>query len=226
MHGVGELAFFRVGFISAAEHIRVDHRRTHGVDPDFLLGIFDGRRLGQADHRMFRGCVDAHFRRRPKAGHRCRIDDRTAPLRQQQRQLVFHAQPDTFDVDAHDRVELVERTFGQLALLDFDAGIVEGIVEATVSIDHLLHQIFYIAFQGNVAAHEGRFATGGTNQRHRALAACHVHIGHYYLQALGGKCLGGRAANTGRPACHHDHLAGKRHAHFVMSSKRRMRGIA
>ncbi|MNO94566.1 hypothetical protein D3C76_861860 [compost metagenome] len=157
--------------------------------------------------------VDAHLRCSPETGHRSRVDDCTAALGQQQRQLILHAQPHAFDVDAHDRVELVDRTLGQFALLDLDAGVVEGIVETAVGIDHFIHQIFYIAFQRNVATHERRFAACRTDQRYRAFAPRRVHVGNHHLQAFGGKCLGSGPADTGCRACHYCHLAGKRHAH-------------
>ncbi|MNL34959.1 hypothetical protein D3C87_1569580 [compost metagenome] len=162
---------------------------------------------------MLGGGVDTHLRRRSQAGHRCGVDDRTTALGQQQGQLVLHAQPDPFDIDAHDRVEFVDRTLGQLAFLDLDAGVVEGIVETAVGIDDFIHQVFYIAFQRDVATHERCFTTRRANQRHRALATCRVEVGHHHFQAFGGERLSRRAANTGGRPCHHCHLAGKRHAH-------------
>ncbi|MNI51863.1 hypothetical protein D3C73_1066080 [compost metagenome] len=217
MHGIGKLAFFRVSFIGPAEHIGIDDRRAHRIHTDFLLGVFDGCRFGQADHRVFRCRINAHLRRGAETCDRSRIDDRTAALGQQQRQLIFHAQPDAFDIDAHDRVELIERALGQFAFFDLDTGIVEGIVEAAIGIDHLIHQIFYIAFQRDIAAHEGRIAAGGTNQRHCAFTTRRVHVRNHHFQAFGSERLCGRTPDTIGGTRYDSNLAGKRHAHcFVL----------
>ncbi|MCY1183501.1 hypothetical protein D9M73_241310 [compost metagenome] len=71
--------------MGAAEHVGIDHGRAHRVDANFLFRVFDRRRFGQADHRMFRGAVDTHLRRRAEPGHRRGVDNRTAALGQQQR---------------------------------------------------------------------------------------------------------------------------------------------
>ncbi|MNQ75606.1 hypothetical protein D3C85_904080 [compost metagenome] len=157
--------------------------------------------------------VDTHFRRSPKTGHRSGIDDGPAPLGKHQRQLVLHAQPDALDVDAHDCIELIEGALRQPALFDLDPGIVEGIIEAAISVHCLGHQVLHVTFQGHVAAHEHRLTTGRTDQLDGAFTARHIEVRDDYFQSLGGKCLGGRTANTGRRTCHQRYLAGKSHAH-------------
>src|SRR5690606_30033570 len=110
-----------------------DHRRTYRIDADVLLGVFDGCRLTEANHRMLGSAVDTHLRCRIDPGHRRSIDDDPAALAKHQVQFLAHAQPDTFDIDAHDGVEGFFVAFAQTPLFDLDTGIVEGIVNATVA---------------------------------------------------------------------------------------------
>ncbi|MNF67238.1 hypothetical protein D3C84_490440 [compost metagenome] len=162
---------------------------------------------------MFRGAVDTHFRCGAEACNRSGIDDGTTALGQQQRQLVLHAQPDPLDVDPHDRVELGLAAFGQLALFDFDTGIVEGVVQTPIGAQGLGHQLLHVGIAGHVATDENGLPARGTDQSNRAFTTGDIQIGHHHLQALGGKCQRRRPANPCGRTGDHCHLPGKRHAH-------------
>ncbi|MCY1439318.1 hypothetical protein D9M71_555520 [compost metagenome] len=98
-------------------------------------------------------------------------------------------------------------------MLDFDAGIVEGIVETSISLDSASEQLLHIGLAGNVTGYEQRLSPCGTDQIDRTLAACSVQIGNHHLQSFGGKCQGRRPADTCRAASDQGNLAGKSHAH-------------
>ncbi|MNJ57940.1 hypothetical protein D3C77_535510 [compost metagenome] len=213
MHGCCKLGLARIGLIGAAEHIGIDDRRAHGIDADFLLGILDGRRFGQANDGMLGSTVDTHLRRGTQAGDRRGVNDGATALGQQQRQLVLHAQPHTFDVYAHDGVELSFAAIRQTPLLNLDTGIVEGIVETTVSLERSGHQMLHIGFASNVAGYEQRLCTRRPDQLDRALTPDCVQIRYHHLQTLGGKRQGCRPPDTCRTAGHQGNLAGKSHAH-------------
>ncbi|MNH22654.1 hypothetical protein D3C79_825180 [compost metagenome] len=167
---------------------------------------------------MLGRAVDAHLRRRAQACHRGGVDDSPAALGQQQRQLVLHAQPHPFDVDAHDGVELCLAALGQAALLDFDTGIVVGIVQATVGLNDLLMQPAHISVTGHVTGHEQRLATGLVDQRCGALTTDRIKVGYHHLEPLTGKRQSRRPADTRRTASDQCYLAGKGHAHRMLQS--------
>ena len=157
--------------------------------------------------------IDAHFRRRPQARHRGRVDDGAATLGEHQRQLVFHAQPDPFDVDSHDGVELGFTAFSQAALFDFNPGVVERIVDAPIGRHRLLDHRLDLCVAGDVAAHELRLATGLANRFSACCSTGLVHIGHHHLQPLFGKRQRRRTANARCTTRNQCNLTGKTHAH-------------
>ena len=162
---------------------------------------------------MLGGAVNAHFRRSTEAGHRGGVDDGAATLGHQQRQLVLHAQPHAFDVDAHDGVELGFAAFVEAPLLDFDARVVEGVIQAAVGLDYAGHQRLHLSVAADIAAHEQRFAAGLTDQFDRLLATRHIDVRHHHLEAFAGKCLGGGATDSVSGARYQGDLTGETHAH-------------
>ncbi|CRO11323.1 hypothetical protein PAERUG_P62_London_9_VIM_2_01_14_00777 [Pseudomonas aeruginosa] len=219
MHRGGELGLARIGLVGAAEHVGVDHRRTHGVDADALLRVLDRRRFGQADHRVLGSSVDAHLRRRAEPGDRGGVDDRATALGQHQRDLVLHAQPDALHVDSHDGVELGFVAVGQLALLDLDTGVVEGIVETAVGRCATLYQRLDLGVAGDVAANEEGFASRLADRLDRALAAGAVQVGDHHLDPGGGEGQRGSPADARRTASDQCDLAGKKFAHLLLLGK-------
>ncbi|MNZ96753.1 hypothetical protein D3C78_1159610 [compost metagenome] len=197
----------------AQAHVGLDQARADRVDADAFLGEFNGRRLGQADHRVLGGGVDAHVLHAADTGHRGGVDDSAAALGRHQRQLVLQALPHALDVDVHDRVELAFVEGRKAVLLAFDAGVVHGVVEATIGGDGLLDHGLGVGFAGHVATDEGRFATGVADQLHGAFAAFGVEVGDDHLQAFGGERQCHCTTDTASGASDQGDLAGEFHCH-------------
>ncbi|MNZ84323.1 hypothetical protein D3C78_1030750 [compost metagenome] len=126
---------------------------------------------------------------------------------------MLHAQPHALHVDAHDGVELALLAVGQTTLLDLDAGIVEGIVQAAIGGHGAVHQRLDLGVAGHVAANEGGLAAGSADQLGGRLAARSIDIGNHDLGALTGERQGGGATDAGTGAGDQGNLAGKQLTH-------------
>ncbi|MNH17804.1 hypothetical protein D3C79_774890 [compost metagenome] len=126
---------------------------------------------------------------------------------------MFHAQPHALDVDAHDRVELRFAAFGQTALLDFDTGVVEGIVQPPIGLDSACQQLLHVGLTGDITSDEQCLTACRADQFDRGFAADSVEVCHHHLQTFSRKGQRRRPANTCCAPGDQGNLARKTHAH-------------
>src|SRR5713226_927211 len=116
----GSLGFQQRGFgalgargLAHAVAASIDHGRIHwtgadAVNPDVVAAVIDRHRLGQADHRGFRGRVSGEPAR-PKCRYRRDIDDGAAPGGfDHDGNRVLAEQKHALDVDLHHATVFLE----------------------------------------------------------------------------------------------------------------------
>src|SRR3954451_11422225 len=154
----------------------VRHERRHdrpgadGVHPDPLVGVLDGRVLRQAADPVLARGVRAQEPDGAQAGVRGRVDDGATARLEHVADLVLHAEERAAQVDGDHAVELVVGGLVE-ALVDADAGVVVGVVEAAVALDRRGDDALAVLGTGDVARDELRVAALVADRLHRLLAA-------------------------------------------------------
>jgi hypothetical protein len=110
----------------------LDEAGTHGIDPDALLGVLDGRGASQTDHAMLGRDVGAGLGEPDRAEDRGHVDDGAAPVGEHGRELMEHAVEDAVQVDRQDLAPALDRILPGRQLIAPDAGVVDGDVEPAV----------------------------------------------------------------------------------------------
>src|SRR3954469_8342844 len=180
---------------------RHDRPRADGVHADPLVGVLDGRVLRQpADPVLARG-VRAQEPDGAQAGVRGRVDDGPAARLEHVADLVLHAEERPAQVDGDHAVELVVGGLVK-ALVDADAGVVVGVVEAAVALDRLGDDALAVLAPRDVARDERRVAALVPDRLRRLLAvrAGALEVGDDHGGALLGEPDRARPANAARRA--------------------------
>jgi hypothetical protein len=133
------------------------------------------------------------------------------PLLQQQRNLVLHAQEDSTEVDVDDSVPLLRSKISRWLNRLFDAGVVEGEVEATECFHGLVQGGLNILHSRHVALNRQCSPARFFDQAGRLPVPLFRDIGDQHTRALAGKRQRGRTTNAVR--CSGD----KRHLSCIVS---------
>ena len=169
-----------------------------------MLGRVVGGPTGVADQPAQRGAVD----------------DRTAALGAHLEQLVFHARPDTAQIDGGHVVEGRCRFIGQIAHRPQDTGIVERHVQPTEGRDRAPDHGRDLRLVRHVAGDADRPVTGRGQLPGRGAQRVLVDIDENDRGARLGECLRGRESDAGAGAGDKGNLALKiiNRIHVLVSS--------
>src|SRR3954470_11185297 len=180
---------------------RHDRPRADRVHADPLVGVLDGRVLRQAADAVLARGVRAQEPNGPQAGVRRRVDDGAAARPEHVADLVLHAEERAAQVDGDDAIELGVVGLVQ-ALVDADAGVVVGVVEAAIALDRLGDDARAVLRARHVARDEGGVAALVADRLHRLLAAGAgaLEVGDDHGGALLGEADRARAADAARRA--------------------------
>ena len=165
-----------------------------------MLGIFNGRRLGEADNAVLGGDIGRGGGKADRAQNRGHVDNGAAARGQDGRNLVAHAVEHAGQIGGDDLVPAVERIVARRRGGAGNAGIVDGQVQPPeVALGGSHHGL---DFKG-IADIDGK-APGLSALRHdgvgNGLGTALVQIGNQDLGSRGSKQLGDRGANAGRAA--------------------------
>ena len=176
----------------AIGHGSFDDGRANGVDANFGGGAFESGCFREAEHAVFAGDIDACPRKTLNAGDGRHVDDGAAfALLDHLLNFVFEAEPESFQIDV---VDVVPVFFG---LIDernpdaFDAGVVEGDVEAAEFLDGFLNHCLDIGRFRNVGFQEESIASCGADETESFVAfgfaaACKHDLGAALCEEDGG----------------------------------------
>ena len=112
-------------------HGCIDHAGAHGINPNATRGIVHGGALCQPDYSMLGRVIGSPARLADEAAKRGTVDNGAAALGTHLEQLVFHAGPDTAQIDGDHVVEGTRGFIGQIAHRTQDTGVVERHVQLT-----------------------------------------------------------------------------------------------
>ena len=149
---------------------------------------------------MFRGRVRGLTREAFDAGARGGVHDRAAALLEHQRDFVLHAQEHAAEVDADDPVPLLLGEIGRSRDRLFDAGVVEGEVEAPECLDRLVESSPHVVGPRHVAPDGERAPAEFFDHAGCFLIPPFGNITHHHARALAGKRQRRRTADAGRRA--------------------------
>ena len=141
-------------------HGCINHARTHRIDPNATRRIVHRGALGQPDHAMLGRVIGRPARLADQPAERGTVDDGAAALGAHLEQLVFHAGPDTAQIDGGHGVEGRGRFIGQIAHRAQDTGIVERHVQATEGGDGALDHGGGLRLVRHVAGDTNRLVPG------------------------------------------------------------------
>src|SRR5947209_9738058 len=106
-------------------HWRLDRAWANRVDADATSGVFEGGRLGQAEHAVLGRGIGRQSWVADDAADRRAIDDRAAALLKHLAQLVLYAAPHAAQVDRHHAIPLVAADVSRVDTALHDACVVE-----------------------------------------------------------------------------------------------------
>jgi hypothetical protein len=105
-------------------HGCIDHAGARGIDPNAARRIVHGGALCQPDYPMLGRVIGSPTRLADEAAKRGTVDNGAAALGTHLEQLVFHAGPDTVQIDGDHVVEGARGFIGQIAHRTQDTGVV------------------------------------------------------------------------------------------------------
>ena len=124
------------------------------------------------------------------------VHDRPTPLLEQQRNLVLHAQEHATEVDIDDPVPVCFRELGHRLNRLFDAGVVEGEVEAPERLDGPVQRTFHLFGPCHVAPDAERAPAVFFDQARGFPEVRFRNVGHRHVSAYARKGQRRRAANA------------------------------
>jgi hypothetical protein len=191
-----------------------DRGRTHRVDADAVVGVLDGRVLGQPHYAVLARRVGAEPDHGTQAGIGRGVHDRAAAVGEHLADLMLHAQECAAEVHRDCRVEvLVGRLVKQL--VNADAGVVVREVEPPETLDDTLDERLVVARARDVAGGELRSPAQLLDRRHRLLrpGARTLQVGDDHRRPLRREANGACPPDAAGSAGHQPRPAGQQAAH-------------
>jgi hypothetical protein len=188
-------------------HGCIDHARAYGIDANATRRIVHGGALCQPDHAMLGRVIGSPARLADEAAKRGTVDDGAAALGAHLEQLVFHASPDTAQIDGGHVIEGPRGFIGQIAHRTQDTGIVERHVQLTEGRDRALDHGRDLRLVRHVAGDADRPVTGRGQLPGRGAQRVLVDIAENDRGARLGECLRGRESDAGTAAGDKGNLA-------------------
>lgn len=190
------------------DHFRIGETRRDRVDAQPHLPVVDGGRLRQPDHAVLAGRI---CRVADVAGFdpvdRGDVDDRAAAGKHRA-DLVLHAQPHAFQVDADHFVPLCFGDVGhRREARAGDAGIVDRAIEAAEFLQRGLDHRLDLGDTAHVGGDEQRFAAEPGDSPHDVFTLFGAARRDDDFRALLGEFQRGRRADAGTGAGHQRDLA-------------------
>ena len=109
---------------------------------------------------------------------------------------MLHAQPYAFDVDRHDPVEQRFVHVGDLVVLFFDAGVVEGAVELPERVHGGGHQRRHLIVAAHVGGAGAGVTAGPADRLGGGFGGVGVDVGHHQTGAVAAQFFRRGAADT------------------------------
>jgi len=181
-------------------HGCINHAGAHGIDPNAARRIVHGGALCQPDYSMLGRVIGSPARLANEAAKRGTVDNGAAALGAHLEQLVFHAGPDTAQIDGDHVVEGTRGFIGQIAHRTQDTGIVERHVQLTEGGNRSLDHGRGLRLVRHVAGHADRPVPGRRKPFGRRAQRALVNIDKNDGGASLGECLRGREPDAGARA--------------------------
>ena len=193
--------------------IRADVAGADAVDPDTLLGPFDGQGLGELDHACLGSVVSAlGLRHVDDVGrHGSRVDDAAAAVGKHVPACDGISQEDTVEVYID---VLLPLGVGHLVscFVDADTGVGVAEVQTAKLRYDCVHHGLYISFVGHVALEGDDLPAGGFSDLFSCFLSCfQIHVHDSDISACFRESQCGALANASRSSGNKALLAGEAH---------------
>ena len=178
------------------EHRGLDGTKGDGVDAHPLLGDFERGRAGQAIYGVLGRDVNPKAGHADLAGHGGGVDDGPA-VRQERGDFILHAQEHAENINVKGLAVIVlGLLFGGEAGCAFNAGIVEGVVQAAIGFDGKIHEGFDVGFLAGIGLKERGGTAGGLDGFDDRLAFGGAAAGDNDPGVAGGEVVGDLGADA------------------------------
>ena len=182
----------------------VDEPGRHGVHSNSLGGKLQRCGLSETRYTVFACDIADLTGTTNQAKHGTIIHDGSPAAFQQLRNFVLHAKPNTRQVGRHYAVPIFLARFENTPCRSYEAGIVEGIVQATVLTDCAFDHVLHFGRVAHIDANAAGFTTVVSDRRDSLFSSCAIDISYHHARAMSRESDGSCAPDAGGTASYHD----------------------
>src|SRR5216683_5192431 len=153
-HGRDERRFIFICVGEACEHTRICSARSHHIYAHTGSRDFQCSGFCHSFHRMFASHINGCSGSADTSIGRRDIDDAPAPLWQHHPQFVLHAEQRTEHIGVEGGSEAFGGLFRNWARRTFCAGVVDGHIQTSETLDRLIHKVTHVLILADVSTNK------------------------------------------------------------------------